>query len=232
MSDGKLRELERRWRKTGSPDDEAAYLLERVRVGDLSRERLELAAYCGHEASTRALVPATHFESDWDPTLWPREFNAAAAYLGAHLCFHEWERWASERPASEEDTRLLRAGLNMVRDFLLHDPRDPMEPLQRMISLWVQVKGLWNQPCLAETPDLAASAAARAVSAAMQVVAGGIDWRPEQGWRALDLEREAWSLSVESLRLVQETSTAPEDLDRSLTAGLVSYALSDHLPPT
>ncbi len=54
MSDARLRELERRWKETGSPDDEAAYLLERVRVGDLTRERLELAAYCGHEGARKA----------------------------------------------------------------------------------------------------------------------------------------------------------------------------------
>ncbi|MCW8137454.1 MAG: hypothetical protein KIT58_00945 [Planctomycetota bacterium] len=61
MSDQKLRELERRWRETGSPDDKAAYLLERVRVGDLTQERLELAAYCGHEGARRAvgLEPTT-----------------------------------------------------------------------------------------------------------------------------------------------------------------------------
>lgn len=54
MSDAKLRELERRWKETQSVEDEAAYLLERVRVGDLSRERLELAAYCGHEGAMKA----------------------------------------------------------------------------------------------------------------------------------------------------------------------------------
>ena len=43
MSDAKLRELERRWKESGAVEDEAAYLLERVRVGDLTRERLELA---------------------------------------------------------------------------------------------------------------------------------------------------------------------------------------------
>lgn len=56
MSDARLRELERRWKETKSPDDEAAYLLERVRVGDLTRERLELAAYCG-QASARIVLP-------------------------------------------------------------------------------------------------------------------------------------------------------------------------------
>jgi hypothetical protein len=51
MSDTKLRDLERRWRGTDAVEDEAAYLLERVKVGDLTRDRLELAAYCGHKAA-------------------------------------------------------------------------------------------------------------------------------------------------------------------------------------
>ena len=54
MSDSRLRELERRFRKTGAVEDEAAYLLERVRVGDLAQEKLELAAYCGHEGARLA----------------------------------------------------------------------------------------------------------------------------------------------------------------------------------
>ena len=41
MSDSNLRGLERRWRETGSVDDEAAYLRERVRVGDLTQENSE-----------------------------------------------------------------------------------------------------------------------------------------------------------------------------------------------
>ncbi len=51
MSDERLREFERRWKETGSVEDEAAYLLERVRAGELTQERLEMAAYCGHEAA-------------------------------------------------------------------------------------------------------------------------------------------------------------------------------------
>lgn len=51
MSDEHLRELERRWKETGTVEDEAAWLKERVRVGDLTQERLELAAYLGHEAA-------------------------------------------------------------------------------------------------------------------------------------------------------------------------------------
>lgn len=60
MSDERLRELERRWKETDSVEDEAAYLLERVRIGELTQERLELAAYCGQEASRLALGPKEH----------------------------------------------------------------------------------------------------------------------------------------------------------------------------
>jgi hypothetical protein len=55
MSDSRVRDLERRWKETSSPADEAAHLLERVRVGNLTQERLELAADCGHEAAILAL---------------------------------------------------------------------------------------------------------------------------------------------------------------------------------
>ncbi len=55
MTDSHLRELERRFKETGSVEDEAAYLLERVRAGDLEQSRLELAAVFGHEGS-RAVV--------------------------------------------------------------------------------------------------------------------------------------------------------------------------------
>jgi hypothetical protein len=51
MSDTKLRALERRWKETGTVEDETAYLQERVRAGTLSQETLERAARCGHAAA-------------------------------------------------------------------------------------------------------------------------------------------------------------------------------------
>ena len=48
-SDAQLRSLERRALESGDPDDQAALLLQRVRVGALDRLRLELAVQCGHE---------------------------------------------------------------------------------------------------------------------------------------------------------------------------------------
>lgn len=55
MSDERLREAERRWKESGSVEDEARYLLERVRVGELSRELLRLAGHSGHDASRLAM---------------------------------------------------------------------------------------------------------------------------------------------------------------------------------
>jgi hypothetical protein len=67
MSDQRLRELERRFRATGAPEDEAPLLQERLRRGDLSAARLELAAYLGHEGAALAckaegIAPPTHVD--------------------------------------------------------------------------------------------------------------------------------------------------------------------------
>lgn len=59
MSDTKLREAERRWRETGAAEDEGAYLVERVRAGELKRQRLMLAAYCGYRGARLALGDAS-----------------------------------------------------------------------------------------------------------------------------------------------------------------------------
>jgi hypothetical protein len=68
MSDRRLRELERRFRDTGSLEDEAAWLAERVRTRELRASRLHLCALLAHEASRLALSEeqerATDF-ADW-----------------------------------------------------------------------------------------------------------------------------------------------------------------------
>lgn len=93
MSDQELRELERRWKSTGSTDDEAAFLLERVRTGELWPERLELASYMAHAAAVVALgnrapkVPANEGEwldslyARWGQEAFIRAILAAVAYL-------------------------------------------------------------------------------------------------------------------------------------------------------
>lgn len=51
MSDSKLRAAKRKWIETGMVDDEALYLRERLRVGNLKRRGLALLAHAGHPAA-------------------------------------------------------------------------------------------------------------------------------------------------------------------------------------
>lgn len=55
MSDGLLRELEARWRRSGAAADEAAWLQARVRAGLLSPARLWFAGSLGHAPAAQAL---------------------------------------------------------------------------------------------------------------------------------------------------------------------------------
>ncbi|MGE0712999.1 MAG: hypothetical protein AB7N76_07890 [Planctomycetota bacterium] len=117
MSEERLRDLERRFLESGSDEDELAwlsaqvrsgrkldwsgysrlheldadaaadYLGRRVRWGDLSRERVELAAYCGHPRTADRLELAAELDQGWLRALedrWP----AAARHLA--LALAQW----------------------------------------------------------------------------------------------------------------------------------------------
>jgi hypothetical protein len=64
LSDERFRELERKWKESGSVDDEAKYLRERVRTGDLSSSSLRLAATLLHEAARQANAEAAEALAD------------------------------------------------------------------------------------------------------------------------------------------------------------------------
>ena len=112
MSDARLRELERRWRESGSTEDEAAYLRERVRVGDLTQERLELAAYCGHEGALRAtgVRSSPRLTSEgFIATLvmrHDRDIALLAAFAAAMATLNTWESldWKEETSTRYRDS--------------------------------------------------------------------------------------------------------------------------------
>lgn len=56
--DARLRELERRWQRSGDVEDEARFLGERLRRGDLAVERVELAAFVNHGPARTVLGDA------------------------------------------------------------------------------------------------------------------------------------------------------------------------------
>lgn len=101
MSDERLRELERRFRASGSVEDEAAWLRARVQAGELSSEKLELAAYCGWEAACAATGTMSKQVTTIDDLLtlgrglesFSRESQTRAA-LAAVLLLPQPEAWA------------------------------------------------------------------------------------------------------------------------------------------
>ena len=103
MSDDKLRELERRWKETGSVEDEAAYLLERVRAGELTRERLELVAYCGHRGAAVAIGTVGLGGNSGDLEAWAKglsqwhEALVQAGLVAAGLALRVWDSAALNR---------------------------------------------------------------------------------------------------------------------------------------
>lgn len=118
MSDERLRQLERRWRETGAAGDEAAYLRERVRVGELPRERLELAAYCGHEAASGATgVCGPRDLEQWVAGLsrWDMQTAMRAALAAARFAYPVWSRGLSSGMRDGEwVTEALRAAERCV----------------------------------------------------------------------------------------------------------------------
>ena len=82
MVDTRLEELVRVWRASGRLADEVALLRERVRAGALDRERLRLAAYCGHVAANAALEQPLDRTDAWRD--WVRGFDGAS--LEAKVC--------------------------------------------------------------------------------------------------------------------------------------------------
>lgn len=92
MADDYLSQLEDRWRDTGEAPEEARVLLERIRVGLLTRTRLELAAYLGHEAAGLALPDAGETAPPDDPKRlvtelwrWGKEACVGAAVASARM---------------------------------------------------------------------------------------------------------------------------------------------------
>lgn len=59
MADETLRLLEQRFRASGTPADEAAWLHARLRAGKLQRDRARLAALLGHDPARQALDDAS-----------------------------------------------------------------------------------------------------------------------------------------------------------------------------
>jgi hypothetical protein len=125
MSDTKLRELERRWKETGAPADEAALIAERVRAGELARSRVELAGFL------RPSDPPGLLVTPFDPRNLQLHLRRLAdlalpcgreawARLGLAVVRRALPVWLRRVPEGHEEERILPFRLfSAVRHWLL-----------------------------------------------------------------------------------------------------------------
>lgn len=131
MSDARLRDLERRWRETGAAQDEAAYLNERVRTGEMDARMLTLASYCSYPAAVMAVCvrpPDTTEEFIYSLDQWGIAAIGRAAVSMATFSHDCALRFRLPQPANEDqcggvpDSALLRAALmNAARQIISPD---------------------------------------------------------------------------------------------------------------
>jgi hypothetical protein len=119
MTDRRLRDLERRYTGTGTPEDGARLLSERLRVGRLPRARVELAAELGDP--TAAALLGHDAPVGRRPHRWHRDVRAALARrllwqlpVPRPTCFvhpASRETWPGARPLVARSGRAVRAQL-------------------------------------------------------------------------------------------------------------------------
>ena len=105
MSDEELRELERRFRETGSVEDHVAYLKGRLRAGAVTPERLACAAFLGDAAAQQAVearAPEPWELSDrdiWIARIKPvgKEALVRAVIAVSRRALAVWERGPDDR---------------------------------------------------------------------------------------------------------------------------------------
>lgn len=102
MGDLRFREAERRWKDASTTANEAALLRERVRIGELTLERLHVAANCGHDGAAAALgTVVTSLDRNAETLLAllqpaGRGFVELVAIEAVRACSHAWIQAAQD----------------------------------------------------------------------------------------------------------------------------------------
>lgn len=173
MSDARLRELERRWRETRAVEDEAAYLLGRVRVGDLPNERLRLAAYLGHDGARHSIRPV---EVPLEPSAWVEAVCALSDEIAVRVALAA-SRWAwrayesgDDREADDEMAAEALLAIQIAEHWLLS--REPQEFRARLRQ------GAWLPPPMVRAVAVATASLGRSVDPSWHTAA------PRKVWAA------------------------------------------------
>ncbi len=101
MTNSVLSQLERRWKESGSVEDEVAYLLARRQTGDLEEKWLRLASHAGYVAARTAMcdappLPVSTRWTDLDPWVtafseWGVQAEGVAALAAVEAAWSRWE---------------------------------------------------------------------------------------------------------------------------------------------
>jgi hypothetical protein len=148
MSDARLREMERR-ASTGSVEDKARVLTERLRAGTLTRERLELAAYCGDPVAW-LVAPPSRVKA---PAKQPEDRCEACDDLGAQTV--------------------------MVDGAQSLDPCPCTDPQNWRFGLWLSGLSRWGGLNGGPFVRAAVAAAREAFASALPCPGGGASWAPD-----------------------------------------------------
>lgn len=225
MSDSRLRELERQ-AAAGDVQARARLLAERVRVGDLAPDRLQLAAYLGDPQARQALgeqAPAQVEQlSTWSEGLeqWGRDTLIRAALAAARLGLGVWrarypaddhlprglesvERWVADpTPDHAVQVHLAVEALSAM-DGLLQGGGDPFQDHEDGIDP--------EQVMLEVNAASRASAAGRAVKAAVWCAA----WA-DRGAAKYSLVRWSYNAALEAAWALEDPGQVLEALRREL----------------
>jgi hypothetical protein len=136
VSDNRLRELERRFRATGSVEDEANYLQQRVRLALVAPEALEAASYLGHPGAVRALGRANETHSRTG------RLDDVARMLDESQQRDWARRWGAHALTSLEGVVLPRAGLRRIAERLAEGRIDPNFPSETVGDVLFLIESL------------------------------------------------------------------------------------------
>jgi len=113
----RLANLKKKWDASGSKDDEAEYLLEKIKCKQLTQEMLELAAHLGHPAACRALGKEAFTADKPDRYLrslfaWGKPVFVLAAIAAARRVLPYWEDYF---PARLEPRQAIESALTWMK---------------------------------------------------------------------------------------------------------------------
>jgi hypothetical protein len=217
VTDQRLRDLERD-AAHGGLQAGARLLLERVRVGDLTEERLRLAAYLGHEAA-RGCVPV---EANLEPGPWlqalcglSREIAVRVALVASRWAWRVYE--ASEEFAADSVTTTeARHGIEIAEAWLL--TREAQEYRFQIMA------GAWLPPPVVRAVAGATSNLARTVDP------GWHDREPPEVWAARAVQAllgaAAGRFKTEPIRSSFEGIASFAEVTALLAEELIPWALA------